>query len=57
MGVTRINMNRVEVGANATSVPDIPEQKTSVSQENSILEELIGMLEVLLQGPGYTQAK
>ncbi|XP_062413915.1 uncharacterized protein LOC119209848 isoform X1 [Pungitius pungitius] len=55
-GVSRIDINRVEVGNIVTSVPDIPGQKTAVDQENSTLERLVGMLEkVLLQGPGYTQ--
>jgi len=57
VGGSRIDMNKVEVSANANLVSDVPEQKIAASQESSTLERLIGMLEkVLLQGPGHAQA-
>lgn len=53
----RINVNKVEIGPNATVVSDVPEQTKNVSQDTSALERLIGMLEkVLLQSSGNAQA-
>lgn len=54
---SRIDMNKVELHANAAPSSEVHEQKQSVSQDTSTLERLIGMLEkVLLQGPSYAQA-
>lgn len=56
---TKISINRVEVSPGVSVAAEAPEQKAAVpvSQDNSTLERLIGMLEkVLLQGPAYVQA-